>query len=170
MIPLFFQVVLQDSPSQAGIRLVIPSLATPIGGLLAGVVMSRYGRLSELVRFGCFMMMLGNALVACLKYEDSTWKYFLYLFPANLGQGVAYPSILFTFLAAFDHSGKSNSSVSFEQNSEIFRQNKLCRRPWYIFFAPWVQFGELQHLQPSFRMFWRNNFLSHLLECQTRSK
>lgn len=102
---MFFQVVLLDTPSEAGLRLVIPSLATPVGGVIAGLIMSRYGRLSELVRIGCFFMMLGNALVASLKFQDSKWKYLVYLFPANLGQGIAYPSILFTFLAAWDHSG-----------------------------------------------------------------
>jgi len=106
MIPLFFQVVLQDSASEAGLRLVIPSLATPVGGVIAGFVMSRYGRLSELVKLGAFFMVLGNALIASLQFEDSSWKYLVYLFPANLGQGIVYPSILFTFLAAFDHSGE----------------------------------------------------------------
>lgn len=107
MIPLFFQVVLQDSPSQAGLRLVVPSLATPVGGLIAGIVMSRVGKLSWLVRMGCFLMMLGNGLVASLQFTESArWKYVLYLIPANLGQGMAYPGILFTFLAAFDHSRK----------------------------------------------------------------
>lgn len=106
MIPLFFQVVLSDTASEAGLRLVIPSLATPIGGLVAGFTMSRWGRLSQLVKIGCFFMVLGNGLIASLKFKDSSWKYLVYLFPANLGQGIAYPSILFTFLAAFDHSGK----------------------------------------------------------------
>ncbi|KAH8660743.1 putative MFS drug transporter [Tricladium varicosporioides] len=104
IVPLFFQVVLLDTPSEAGLRLVIPSLATPVGGVIAGLIMSRFGRLSELVRAGCFFMILGNALIASLRYRDSNWKYLVYLFPANLGQGIAYPSILFTFLAAFDHS------------------------------------------------------------------
>jgi len=106
LIPLFFQVVLLDTASEAGLRLAIPSLATPVGGVIAGFVMSRFGRLSELVRIGCFFMILGNALVASLQYHDSKWKYLVYLFPANLGQGIVYPSILFTFLAAFDHSSK----------------------------------------------------------------
>lgn len=106
MLPLFFQVVLLDSPSEAGLRLVIPSLATPAGGVISGFIMSRYGRLSELVKLGCFFMIIGNGLVASLNYQDSKWKYLVYLFPANLGQGIAYPSILFTFLAAFDHSRK----------------------------------------------------------------
>lgn len=112
MLPLFFQVVLQDSASKAGMRLVIPSLATPVGGVIAGYIMSRYGRLSLLVKIGCFFMMLGNGVIASLQYKDSAWKYLVYLFPANLGQGIAYPSILFTFLAAFDHSGKDFRTIS----------------------------------------------------------
>jgi hypothetical protein len=121
MIPLFFQAVLQDSPSEAGLRLVIPSLATPVGGLIAGLIMSRIGRLSELVRTGCFLMMLGNGLVASLRYKDASWKYLIYLIPANLGQGMAYPAILFTFLAAFHHSRKNAINVGASLADRKFR-------------------------------------------------
>lgn len=110
MLPLFFQVVLLDSASQAGGRLAIPSLATPIGGLIAGFVMSRYGRLIGLIRLGAFCMVVGNSLVTALKFYDSTWKYYVYIFPANLGQGILYPSTLFTNIATFEHSGKYNST------------------------------------------------------------
>ena len=106
MLPLFFQVVLLDSATTAGARLAIPSLATPIGGVIAGVVMSRWGKLTTLVRSGAILMAFGNALVASLGFKDSTWKYFVYVFPANLGQGIIYPAILFTSLASFDHAGK----------------------------------------------------------------
>ncbi|KAJ9495056.1 hypothetical protein H2202_009531 [Exophiala xenobiotica] len=105
-----YSVVLKDSASQAGMRLVIPSLATPAGGLLSGIVMSRWGRLSELVRVGCLLMMVGNGLVASLRYQDSSWKYLIYLVPANFGQGMSYPAILFTFLAAFDHNEQAVST------------------------------------------------------------
>ncbi|KAH6887964.1 major facilitator superfamily-domain-containing protein [Thelonectria olida] len=104
MLPLFFQVVLLDSATTAGARLAIPSLATPIGGVIAGVVMSRWGKLIPLVRAGSILMAIGNALVTSLGFEDSTWKYFVYVFPANLGQGIIYPGILFTSLASFDHA------------------------------------------------------------------
>ncbi|KAG0650246.1 putative transporter [Hyphodiscus hymeniophilus] len=104
MIPLFFQVVLKDSASKAGLRLAIPSLATPVGGLIAGFIMSRWGLLSQLVRAGCFFMVLGNGLICSLRYHDSTWKYILYLFPANVGQGIVFPSILFTNISAFEQS------------------------------------------------------------------
>ncbi|KAM0812610.1 putative Major facilitator superfamily domain-containing protein [Seiridium cardinale] len=104
MLPLFFQVVLLDSATTAGARLAIPSLATPIGGVIAGVIMTRYGKLVTLVRIGAVLMAVGNALVTSLQFEDSLWKYYVYIFPANLGQGIVYPGILFTSLATFEHA------------------------------------------------------------------
>ncbi|KAL4911018.1 hypothetical protein BDW74DRAFT_172472 [Aspergillus multicolor] len=109
-LPLFFQIVLLDSASKAGARLVIPSLATPIGGLLSGIIMSRYGKLAYLMRLGAILMFLGNLLVMLLDFEDSAWKYFVYVIPANLGQGVVYPAILFTVLAAFGHEDHAVSA------------------------------------------------------------
>ncbi|KAK1835724.1 major facilitator superfamily domain-containing protein [Podospora conica] len=109
-LPLFFQIVLLDSATTAGARLAIPSLATPIGGLVAGVIMSRWGKLIPLVRTGAFLMVVGNALVTSLGFVDSRWKYFVYIFPANLGQGIVYPGILFTSLATFDHADHAVSA------------------------------------------------------------
>ncbi|KAK0739469.1 major facilitator superfamily domain-containing protein [Apiosordaria backusii] len=109
-LPLFFQAVLLDSATAAGARLAIPSLATPIGGLIAGIVMSRWGKLLTLVRVGAFLMVVGNALVTSLGFQDSSWKYYLYIFPANLGQGIVYPGILFTSLATFDHADHAVSA------------------------------------------------------------
>ncbi|KAK3370568.1 major facilitator superfamily domain-containing protein [Podospora didyma] len=109
-LPLLFQVVLLDSATTAGMRLAIPSLATPIGGLVAGVVMSRFGKLSGLVRTGALLMVFGNLLVTSIGFEDSTWKYFVYIFPANLGQGIVYPAILFTSLSTFEHADHAVSA------------------------------------------------------------
>lgn len=113
MLPLFFQVVLQDSATKAGARLAIPSLAFPLGSFISGAVMSRYGRLITLVRAGAMWMAFGNALVAALGFYDSVWKYFVFIFPANFGQGIVYPGILFTSLAAFDHAGECWLRASF---------------------------------------------------------
>ncbi|KAF1847816.1 MFS general substrate transporter [Cucurbitaria berberidis CBS 394.84] len=110
MLPLFFQVVLMDSATKAGTRLAIPSLATPIGGLIAGVVMSRWGKLLTLVKIGAVLMTVGNGLVTSLSFYDSTWKYIVFIFPANLGQGIIYPAMLFTTLASFDHSDHAVSA------------------------------------------------------------
>lgn len=108
MLPLFFQVILLDSASKAGGRLAIPALATPIGGLVAGFIMSRYGRLITLLRAGTLCMAFGTALVTSLGFSDSTWKYYLFIFPATLGQGITYPSTLFANIATFEHSGMSD--------------------------------------------------------------
>ncbi|KAL5334503.1 major facilitator superfamily-domain-containing protein [Aspergillus crustosus] len=109
-LPLFFQIVLLDSASTAGARLVIPSLATPVGGLISGVIMSRYGKLSYLMRTGAILMFIGNLLVVTFQFTDSAWKYFVYVIPANLGQGIVYPAILFTVLASFGHEDHAVSA------------------------------------------------------------
>lgn len=73
--------------------------------------MSRWGKLLPLVRVGTALMVLGNALVTSLRFTDDAWKYFVYIFPANMGQGITYPSILFTTIASFEHSGKGLSTL-----------------------------------------------------------
>ncbi|KAK5738722.1 hypothetical protein LTR17_005855 [Elasticomyces elasticus] len=103
-LPLFFQVVLLDSASVAGARLAIPSLVYPVGGIIAGLVISRYGKLIPLVRVGALLMAFGNALVTSLGFHDALYKYYVFIVPANLGQGIIYPAILFTNLATFEHS------------------------------------------------------------------
>ncbi|KAI1656448.1 MFS general substrate transporter [Daldinia decipiens] len=110
LLPLFFQIILLDSATTAGARLAIPSLATPIGGLIAGIVMSRWGKLITLIRIGAILMAIGNGLVTSLSFVDSNWKYYIYIFPANLGQGIIYPGILFTSLATFEHADHAVSA------------------------------------------------------------
>lgn len=103
LLPLFFQIVLQDDPSKAGLRLAIPSLATPIGGLITGIFMSRYDCLRWLVRSGTGLMALGIYLVSCLSSTSAGWELIAYLIPANVGQGICFPGMLFTFMTAFHH-------------------------------------------------------------------
>lgn len=119
-LPLFFQVVLLDSPSAAGGRLAIPAFATPLGGMATGYVISRWGKLVGLVRAGAVLMVVGNALVASLGFTDSAWKYFVYIFPANLGQGLVYPATLFTALASFSHTGKEECTRLADSEISVF--------------------------------------------------
>lgn len=106
MLPLFFQAVLQDSATKAGGRLAIPSLAAPLGGLIAGSVMSRWGKLIPLMRAGLILMTIGQALVSSWGFVDASWKYVLYIFPSHLGTGIVYPSTLFISIASHAHSGE----------------------------------------------------------------
>lgn len=100
-LPLFFQVVLGDSTAKAGLRLAIPSLFTPVGGLIAGICMSKFDCLKILLYVGIFLMLLGNFLFMFIAADASDWLVALFLVPANLGQGITFPSSLFTFIFAF---------------------------------------------------------------------
>jgi hypothetical protein len=68
--------------------------------------MSRWGKLAWLVRCGTCLMLLGNLLVVLLGFVDDNWKYIVFLVPANLGLGITNPSVLFSFVSAFEHEGK----------------------------------------------------------------
>ncbi|PNP56083.1 hypothetical protein THARTR1_03608 [Trichoderma harzianum] len=110
MLPLFFQAVLQDSATKAGARLAIPSLAMPLGGLIAGTVMSRWGKLIPLMRTGLVLMTIGQALVSSWAFSDASWKYVLYIFPSHLGTGIVYPATLFISIASHAHSDHAVSA------------------------------------------------------------
>lgn len=109
---LFFQAVLLDTPSKAGLRMMIPAMMTPIGGLVAGLIMSRNGSLRKMIWVGLGLVVSGNGLILTLKRANPDWKYIVYLLPAGLGQGMAYPSLLFTFIRMADTSGKYPLSLS----------------------------------------------------------
>jgi len=170
MIPLFFQVVLLDSASKAGLRLVIPSLSTPVGGLIAGFVMSRWGQLGNLVRVGCLLMMLGNGLVASLQYQDCAWKYVAYLFPANIGQGIVYPSILFTNIAAFEQSREWHHIIIGGTSEADALQNKLFRHRQYTCSVAWEPYGVLPPHPQSSKTSFRQGFHRHCPKYQIKRK
>lgn len=109
MIPLYFQAVRGMSPSEAGVRLMIASLATPVGGIIAGTLMSRGVRLSINVRIGTGLMLLGNLFAVSMGTSGCRWVEIITLIPANLGLGLTNPSCLFSFVSLFEHRGKCNS-------------------------------------------------------------
>lgn len=112
MVPLYFQAVRGDSPSEAGMRLIIPALATPVGGIIAGSLMHRGYPLCLNVRLGTATMLLGNLLALSMGTTGNRWKESVFLVPANLGLGLTNPSVLFSFVSLFEHSGeRTNLSI-----------------------------------------------------------
>lgn len=109
-LPLFFQIVLGDSTAKAGLRLTIPSLFTPVGSLITGICMSKYGCLRLLLYVGIFLMFLGNFLFLFIEQSTPSWLISLYLVPANLGQGITFPTTLFTFIFAFSKSHQATAT------------------------------------------------------------
>lgn len=144
MLPLFFQAVLQDSATKAGARLAIPSLAMPLGGLVAGTVMSRWGKLIPLMRTGLVLMTIGQALVTSWAFSDASWKYVLYIFPSHLGTGIVYPATLFISIASHAHSGMCLYGLLIHRDS--FTHMRLQTTPYPlqqpISFDLWELSGE----------------------------
>jgi hypothetical protein len=67
---------------------MIPALATPVGGVIAGSLMHRGYPLFLNVRLGTATMLLGNLLAVTMGTTGNRWREFVYLMPANLGLGV----------------------------------------------------------------------------------
>ncbi|CAR23770.1 MDR family MFS transporter [Lachancea thermotolerans CBS 6340] len=100
-LPLYFQVVIGDTAAKAGLRLTVPSFCTPIGGLITGLSMKNPNHLPVLLISGITCMLLGNLCFLFIKPWTPYWQTSLLLVPANVGQGITFPSTLFTFLFAF---------------------------------------------------------------------
>jgi len=110
-LPLLFQINLGDSVTQSGLRLTIPSLATPIGGITTGLLMAKSARyLPNLPVCGTLLMAIGNFSAVFISNKLPNWLINLLLVPANLGQGIAYPSSLFLFIYFFESSKQASST------------------------------------------------------------
>ncbi|SCU79755.1 LAME_0B00232g1_1 [Lachancea meyersii CBS 8951] len=110
-LPLYFQVVSGDSAAQAGRRLAIPAFCTPIGGLIMGISMKNTSRLPVLLIAGISLMLLGNLCFLFIGKSTSSWLTFLLLIPANIGQGITFPSTLFSFLFVFSKSKQATATA-----------------------------------------------------------
>lgn len=100
-LPLYFQVVVGDTAAEAGLRLTVPSFCTPIGGVIMGISMKDPKRLPGLLIVGISLMLFGNLCFLLIKPTTPYWLTSLLLVPANIGQGITFPSTLFSFLFAF---------------------------------------------------------------------
>lgn len=109
-LPLFFQIVVGDSPSIAGLKLAIPSFCTPVGGLITGFGMSKWDCLPTLLKGGIIMMGLGNTLFTFLTDSTPNWITAIFLLPSNVGQGMAFPASLFSFIFAFPKSDQATAT------------------------------------------------------------
>ncbi|KAK9370145.1 major facilitator superfamily domain-containing protein [Lipomyces kononenkoae] len=107
MLPLFFQSVNLDSAAVAGARLIVPSLVGIVGSIVTGVIMSRWGHLSKLMKIGTLIMLIGCILVATFGPNTPTWQYVTFMMPTQFGNAILMPAILFSMLAHFprvDHA------------------------------------------------------------------
>lgn len=93
-------------------------------------------------------MTFGCALAILFDENSQNWQYFVFLLPANFGQGLTFPSSLFTMIAAFDQKGSQPLITvgHFEQlltprNARPSHRDKHC----LSLSCHWLSMGHCHH-------------------------
>jgi MFS family permease len=97
--PLYFQAVNLESASMSGFRLAGPSVALTICGVSAGFIMTATGRMTWLIVVGSLSMLLGASCLSIMWDGIPTWVATIFLVPASIGQGLAFPATSVAVLA-----------------------------------------------------------------------
>ena len=106
--PLYFQAVKLESASMSGFRLAGPSLALMVCGVSSSFIMTATGRMKWLIVVGSLSMVVGAVCLSSMWNDIPTWLATLFLVPASIGQGFAYPA---TFVAVLATSTQEDQAV-----------------------------------------------------------
>ncbi|KAI0463766.1 hypothetical protein LJB42_002771 [Komagataella kurtzmanii] len=112
VLPLLFQLVLNDSATKAGLRLAIPSFFTSVGALITGYVMNKnVNHLNWLIKLGFVILILGTFLNSLITPSLKKYVNFI-IIPNNIGLGIAYPASLFLYIFLFPNSLQASSTTT----------------------------------------------------------
>ncbi|KAL9118608.1 MAG: hypothetical protein Q9187_004845 [Circinaria calcarea] len=90
--PLYFEVVKHDSPTVAGLRLILPFLTLTASGFLSCLIITSKYRIRPAIVFGAITMLLGSICVSRLGRRIPSWLALIFLMPSFLGQGFMFPA------------------------------------------------------------------------------
>ncbi|TQS36624.1 hypothetical protein Golomagni_02920 [Golovinomyces magnicellulatus] len=107
-VPIFFQAVMLESATSSGLRLLIPSIAASIAGIITGFLITWTKRLKVFLLIGACMSLIGSLVLSFLKRGWLDWIYLVLLVPNSIGQGIGYPT---TFLTILTVSSQSEQAV-----------------------------------------------------------
>ncbi len=113
-LPLFFQTVFGDSPTQAGLRLIPLMLGLLLTSVVSGRVISRTGRYRLFPIFGTAIMTVGLLLLSRLGVKTTSLESGLYLLVLGLGLGMTMQVLVLAVQNAVDYSllGAATSGVT----------------------------------------------------------
>lgn len=92
-IPLYFQATLLDSPTTAGLRLLVPFMANMAAAFLTGNLITYTGRTRVFLVSGNALMVLGVMLLACMGRDIAPWICIVFATLPMVAQGFTYPSV-----------------------------------------------------------------------------
>ena len=91
-IPLYFEVVKNDSPTIAGFRLLIPVLALTLSSFLSCMIIRRKNAILPMAIFGALMTLAGICCLPLLGSNVSSWASLFLLVPLSSGTGFLSPT------------------------------------------------------------------------------
>ncbi|RMZ83047.1 hypothetical protein DV738_g1434, partial [Chaetothyriales sp. CBS 135597] len=102
-VPLYFQVALGLSSTQAGTRVISNALGTSLGSLICGIVMKWTGRYYVLSVVSLLIFAAGSFLICTFQLDEPAWKTVVYLLPGGWGYGALLTTALVAMVSAADH-------------------------------------------------------------------
>ncbi|KAH0534016.1 hypothetical protein FGG08_007379 [Glutinoglossum americanum] len=139
--PLYFQIVMNLSPTQSGARLIPQSLGTASGSLGAGIIMRVTGKY-YLLNLGIQSLFVLACVAMCtMALSTPAWLPFIYFSLSGISYGAMLTVSLTGLIAAVDHEHQAvatsasyafrstGSTIGITAASTIF-QNMLKRQLW----------------------------------------
>lgn len=93
-LPVYFQAVLEATPSRAGIQLLPTILGMIPGAVLGGTLLSKFGRYRPIQHVGFALMIIGFGLLTLLNASSNTGQWVGYQLLGAIGTGLVLPVLL----------------------------------------------------------------------------
>jgi MFS family permease len=110
-LPIYFQGVLASNPIRSGV-LLLPTVVTIVsGGLVSGLVLSKFGRYKPLHLAGFLMMAVGVGLFIMLDQDSGLALYLVFQIIAGLGSGLVVTTLLPAVQAPLSEKDTASSTA-----------------------------------------------------------
>lgn len=93
-LPVYFQAVLEATPSRAGIQLLPTILGMIPGAVIGGTLLSKFGRYRPIQHVGFALMIVGFGLLTLLNASSNTGQWVGYQLLGAIGTGLVLPVLL----------------------------------------------------------------------------
>ncbi|TAL24899.1 MAG: DHA2 family efflux MFS transporter permease subunit [Frankiales bacterium] len=115
VVPLYLQIVLGSSPTEAGLQMVPLMAGIFLTSTFSGRVMSRTGRYKPLPIFGTALMFVALMLLSTLGVDTPLWQPMVFMAVMGLGLGLSMQTLVISVQNALPprDMGVATSSVTF---------------------------------------------------------